>query len=57
MMQYSLRSLMIVVAVIGCLPALLGNIWISFAGVLITSIVLGLREFSSDFDSEPPNFG
>jgi hypothetical protein len=55
-MQYSLRSLMIVVAAIGCLPALLGNVWVLFVCVLIASVVLGLQEFVADFDSDPPNF-
>jgi hypothetical protein len=55
-MQYSLRSLLIVVGIVGCLPTLIGNFWVPFGCVLFVSIVLALREFESDVDSQPPNF-
>jgi hypothetical protein len=45
-----------VVAVVGLIPLLLKNISIAFAVVLVASIGLALREFASDFGSEPPNF-
>ncbi|MFY7875580.1 MAG: hypothetical protein ACOVQM_09060 [Pirellula sp.] len=56
MFQYSLRNLMLFVAILGLLPVFYGNMLIPFAVILIISIILGCHEFGSGSNAEPPNF-